>query len=106
MNNAKDIAEATGKAFIKELTSYLPLGKTAVSIYEEFQSKQIERKIKRLEEFCSNLAFGWRLIKYGIVKASTRFNPELNMPQQMVFKILLSDNANYAVNYSDLSDNI
>ena len=56
MNNAKDIAEATGKAFIKELTSYLPLGKTAVSIYEEFQSKQIERKIKRLEEFCSNLA--------------------------------------------------
>ena len=56
MNNAKEIAEATGKAFIKELTSYLPLGKTAVSIYEEFQSKQIERKIKRLEEFYTDLA--------------------------------------------------
>lgn len=56
MNNAKEIAEATGKAFIKELTSYLPLGKTAVGIYEELQSKQIERKINRLVEFYSNLA--------------------------------------------------
>ncbi len=56
MNNAKDIAEAAGKAFIIELTSYLPLGKTAVSIYEEFQSKQIERKLKRLEQFYGSLA--------------------------------------------------
>ena len=45
-------------------------------------------------------------MKYGIVKAPTRFNAELNMPKQMVFKIILSDNANYVVNYSDLSDNI
>lgn len=56
MNNAKDIVEASGKAFIKELTSYLPLGKTAVGIYEELQSKQIQRKIERLEEFYTNLA--------------------------------------------------
>lgn len=56
MNNAKDIVEASGKAFIKELTSYLPLGKTAVDIYEELQSKQIQRKIERLEEFYTNLA--------------------------------------------------
>lgn len=56
MNNAKELVEASGKAFIKELASYLPLGKTAVSIYEEFKNKQIERKIDRLEEFYSNLA--------------------------------------------------
>ena len=56
MNNAKDIVEASGKAFIKELTSCLPLGKTAIGIYEELQSKQIQRKIERLEEFYTNLA--------------------------------------------------
>ena len=56
MNNAKDIAEATGKAFIKDLARCLPLGGTAVAIYEELQSKQIERKIQRLEEFYTNLA--------------------------------------------------
>lgn len=56
MNNAKDIVEASGKAFIKELASYLPLGRTAVEVYEELQSKQIERKIKRLEEFYTSLA--------------------------------------------------
>lgn len=54
----------------------------------------------------NQLDFGWRLIKYGIVKAPTLLSTELNMPQQMAFKILLSDNANYAVNYSDLSDNL
>ncbi len=56
MNNAKDIVEASGKAFIKELTRLLPLGSTAVAVYDELQSKQIERKIQRLEEFYANLA--------------------------------------------------
>ena len=55
MNNAKDIVEATGKVLIKDLTRLLPLGGTAVEIYEELQSKQIERKIERLEEFYANL---------------------------------------------------
>lgn len=56
MNNSREIAEAGGKAFIKNLVRVLPLGGTAVSIYEELQSKQIKRKIQRLEEFYSNLA--------------------------------------------------
>lgn len=56
MNNAKEIVEATGKALAKELVRYLPLGNTALEVYEELQSKQIERKIKRLEEFYSELA--------------------------------------------------
>ena len=56
MNNAKDIVEASGKVFIKDLARLLPLGGTAVEIYEELQSKQIERKIQRLEEFYANLA--------------------------------------------------
>lgn len=56
MNNAKDIVEVTGKVFIKDLVRILPLGGTAVEIYDELQSKQIERKIRRLEEFYTNLA--------------------------------------------------
>lgn len=56
MNNAKEIVEASGKVFIKDLVRLLPLGSTAVEVYEVLQSKQIERKIKRLEEFYTNLA--------------------------------------------------
>lgn len=56
MNNAKDIVEAGCKAIIKDLARCLPLGSTAVEIYEELQSKQIERKIQRLEELYSDLA--------------------------------------------------
>ena len=56
MNNAKEIVEASGKVFIKDLVRLLPLGGTAVEVYEELKSKQIERKIKRLEEFYTNLA--------------------------------------------------
>lgn len=56
MNNAKEIVEAAGRGFIKDLVRFLPLGGAAVEIYEEFQSKQIERKLKRLEEFYVNLA--------------------------------------------------
>ena len=56
MNNAKEIVEASGKVFIKDLVRLLPLGGTAVEVYEELKSKQIERKIQRLEEFYTNLA--------------------------------------------------
>lgn len=56
MNNAKEIVEASGKTLVKELVRLLPLGSTAVEIYDELQSKQIERKIQRLEEFYENLA--------------------------------------------------
>ena len=44
------------KAVVKELVKVLPLGGAALAIYDEFQSKQIERKIKRLEEFYTNLS--------------------------------------------------
>lgn len=56
MNNAEEIVEAGGKALVKELVRLLPLGSTAVEIFDEFQSKQIKRKIQRLEEFYGNLA--------------------------------------------------
>ena len=55
MNNAKEIVEASGKTIIKNLTKYLPLGSTAIDIYEELQTKQVGRKIQRLEEFYSAL---------------------------------------------------
>lgn len=52
MNNALEIVEAGGIALIKELFRLIPVvGGTAVEIYNEFQSKQVERKIKRLEGF-------------------------------------------------------
>lgn len=63
MNNAKDIAEASVKAVVKELVRVLPLGSAALAIYDEFQSKQIERKIKRLEEFYANLSATVNAIK-------------------------------------------
>ena len=56
MNNASDVAETSVKAIVKELVKVLPLGGAALAIYDEFQSKQIERKIKRLEEFYTNLS--------------------------------------------------
>ena len=48
------------------------------------------------------LDFGWRLIKYGEVQGKTHYHSELNMPAEMTFKIVLSDDADYTVNYSDL----
>ena len=89
-----------------------PFGNIPIrKIYGVIETKQLDAdqenfwlKLQMLPD--SQLDFGWLLIKYGIVKAPTRFNAELNMPKQMVFKIILSDNANYVVNYSDLSDNI
>lgn len=56
MNNANDIAEASVKAVVKELVKVLPLGGAALAIYDELQAKQIERKIKRLEEFYNTLS--------------------------------------------------
>ena len=56
MNNAKDIVEAGGKAFIRNLARLLPLGSTAMEVYDELKSRQIDRKINRLEEFYTNLA--------------------------------------------------
>lgn len=52
MNNALEIVESGGIALIKELFRLIPvLGGTAVEIYNEFQSKQVERKIQRLDGF-------------------------------------------------------
>ena len=50
----------------------------------------------------SKLDFGWRLIKYGEVQGQTHYPEELNMPSEMTFKIVLSDDANYMVNYNEL----
>ncbi len=68
MNNAKDIAEAAGKAIVKDLARCLPIAGTAIEIYEEFQAKQVERKIKRLEEFYANLAESINVIEDKINK--------------------------------------
>ena len=48
------------------------------------------------------LQFGERLLKYARVEAPTRYQQELNMPSEMTFKIVLSDDANYTVNYYEL----
>ena len=49
-----------------------------------------------------DLDFGWKLIKYGTVKGKTLFNPELAMPSEMTFRIILSDAAHYTIQYKDL----
>lgn len=55
MNNALEIVEAGSKTIVKQLVSYLPLGSVAIGILEELQSKQIERKIQRLEGLYEDL---------------------------------------------------
>lgn len=54
----------------------------------------------------SKLDFGWKLIKYGTLLSPTHCNPNLNMPSEMQFRLVLSDNANYTVDYSDLSNTL
>ena len=49
-----------------------------------------------------SLDFGWKFINYGTVKVKNLFNPALDMPAEMTFKIILSDKAHYIVNYKDL----
>lgn len=51
----------------------------------------------------NSLDFGWKLIKYGTVTSKTKLNPFFDMPDMMTFKILLSDDAHYSINYSELS---
>lgn len=50
----------------------------------------------------SGMQFGERLLKNPFIEAPTRCAKELNMPDKMTFRILLSDNVNYTVDYSDL----
>lgn len=57
-------------------------------------------KLQQLPD--SELDFGWKLIKYGTIKGKTHFKPELDMPSEMTFRLLLSDAAHYSVNYGDL----
>lgn len=49
-----------------------------------------------------DLQFGELLLKYKNIQAPTQCKDELNMPSEMTFSILLSDNDHYAVSYSDI----
>ena len=49
-----------------------------------------------------DLHFGERLLKHETIQAPTQCKPELNMPTTMTFKILLSDDDNFTVKYSDI----
>lgn len=49
-----------------------------------------------------SLGFGWKLIKYGTLKGQTHFKPEIDMPSEMTFRMLLSDADHYTVQYKDL----
>lgn len=70
MNNALEIAEAGGIAFVKDLVRLIPvLGGTAVEVYNEFQTKQVERKIKRLEGF-------YRSLSESLAAAADKINEE------------------------------
>ena len=49
-----------------------------------------------------NLQFSELLLKYKTIQAPTQCKDELNMPSEMTFSILLSDNDHYTVSYSDI----
>lgn len=49
-----------------------------------------------------DLQFGERLLKHETIQAPTHCKKELNMPASMTFRILLSDDDNFSVNYSDV----
>lgn len=57
-------------------------------------------KVQQLPD--DRLDFGWKLIKYGMFNCQTHYNNEMNMPDTMTFILLLSDNADITVNYSDI----
>ena len=81
----------------------LPIRKVyGVIEYQQLDEDQEDYWSKLQQMPDSELDFGWKLIKYGTVKGQTRFNTELNMPDTMTFRLLLSDNAHYSVYYSDL----
>lgn len=54
-NSDSEDAKIVGIGIFKSILGSLPIGNTAVSIYNELQSKQIERKIIRLEQFYQSL---------------------------------------------------
>ena len=55
VNKAKETGGILVRGTLKSILGSFPVGNTAVEIYNELQSKQIERKIQRLEEFYSAL---------------------------------------------------
>lgn len=55
MNNAKDNLDIVGKAFFKSVLGETFIGRTALEIHNEYEARQIKRKINRLEEFYHSL---------------------------------------------------
>lgn len=55
MNQAKENLEPIIAGVVKAFATVIPVSAIALSIYEEFQAKRIERKISRLEGFYFSL---------------------------------------------------
>lgn len=55
MNNTKENAGLIAKGILKSVLGSFPVGATAVEVYNELQSKRVQRKIERLEEFYRSL---------------------------------------------------
>ncbi len=53
-----------------------------------------------------DLQFGERLLKHETIQAPTQCKQELNMPSTMTFRILLSDDDNFTISYSDISKTV
>lgn len=106
--NAKcQIAETSAKmqSLFKMMQSYaaLPIRKVYGVIECQILDEDQEDYWSKLSQMPDNeLDFGWKLIKYGKLKGKTLINSELDLPSEMTFRLLLSDNAHYSVNYNDL----
>jgi hypothetical protein len=53
-----------------------------------------------------DMQFGERLLKCSFIEAPTRCSNTLNMPDKMTFRILLSNDADYTIDYSDLCNSL
>lgn len=86
-----------------KLYALLPIHRVyGVIEYQQLDEDQEDlwSKFQQLPD--DSLDFGWKLYKYGKIKGQTLFKAELNMPDSMIFRLLLSDDAHYSVNYRDL----
>lgn len=81
----------------------LPIRKVfGVIEYKQLDDDQEDLWSKMQQLPDESLDFGWKLIKYGTLKGQTHFNPEIDMPSEMTFRMLLSDAGHYTVQYKDL----
>lgn len=85
MNKTEDIIPVAIEGGVKGLISMIPyLGSTIVSIWDTLNDKQVERKIKRLEEFARGLNEKSELITTKLNEEYVRKDDVLDICEQVI----------------------